>query len=86
MLIGRDALDRYRGLAGAELEVIAGRDVNDRAADALDAGIILAICRVYPATIMTTGRRAKVGGPPSPDVTNAVCISGQSIPSALTLH
>ena len=61
MLIGRDALDRYRGLAGDELEVIAGRDVNDRAADALDAGIALAICRIYPAALMTIGRPTAAG-------------------------
>jgi hypothetical protein len=38
--------------------------------------------------MMTTGRRAAVGGPPlpPPDVTNAESISGQSMPSGLALQ
>jgi hypothetical protein len=75
VLIGRDALDRYRGLAGDELEVVEARDVNDRAVDALDAGIPLAIFRVYPATMMITGRPTAAGGPPAPDATNPASTS-----------
>ena len=40
-LVGREVLGRARGLAGDEIEVVARRDVDHGAADALDAAVAL---------------------------------------------
>jgi hypothetical protein len=43
--------------------VVAKRDVDDHPPNALDASIAVAIVQLYPAAMMTTGRRAVAGRP-----------------------